>query len=368
MEAAYDMWTGQQLWVQNRTTPKGATSFGMMGRIADGVYTQYDKGAMQWRGYSAYTGEQIWGPTEALENAWSSQPYTPMSAYGNLYTRTMAGIHALDLQTGHRLWDFYADPTGTDYPGFATYPFLAGEITIADGKIFAPTGNSHGDPLFRGCKLYAIDATSGNQVWSISGFFMGTLPIADGYLVGHNGYDNQIYCFGKGQTATTLTASPKVTAKGSSVLIEGTVTDQSSGAAGTPAIADEYMSDWMEYLYMQQSCPDYVNGVEVKLETLDPNGNFYEIDKVTSDASGMFKLLWEPPVEGEYTIIATFEGSDSYFRSYAETAIGVTEAPSPSGEIEPEAFALTTTELAIIAVAIIAVVGIVAFWALRKRK
>jgi hypothetical protein len=134
------------------------------------------------------------------------------------------------------------------------------------------------------------------------------------------------------------------------------------------------MSEWMEYLYMQQSCPQMSNGVEVKLETLDPNNNFYEIGTVTSDASGMFKLIWEPPVPGEYTIIATFAGSESYYSSYAETAIGVTEAPSPAQPIEPEAtepteaFALGTTELAILAVVIIIAVAIVAFWALRKRK
>jgi len=369
-EVAYDMWTGQQLWIENRTTPKGSTNFGMMGRIADNVYTIYDKGAMQWTGYSATTGKQLWGPTTPLENPWSSQPYSPTGAYGNLYTRTMAGIHALDLQTGQRLWDFYADPSGADYPGPATYPFLAGEITIADGKIFAPTGNSHGDPLFRGCRLYAIDAMSGAKVWDISGFFMGTMPIADGYLIGHNGYDNQIYCFGKGQTATTVAASPKVSTSGSSVLIEGTITDQSSGAEGTPAIADEYMSEWMEYIYMQQSCPMMVNGVKVKLETLDPNGNFYEIATVTSDASGMYKVMWEPPVPGEYTIIATFEGSESYYRSYAETAIGVQEA-SAGGSIEPEPTEtpMITSEVAIIASAvIIAIAAIVGIWIISKRK
>jgi outer membrane protein assembly factor BamB len=282
----------------------------------------------------------------------------------------MAGIHALDLQTGQRLWDFYADPSGADYPGPSTYPFLAGEVTIADGKIFAPTGNSHGDPLFRGCKLYSIDAMSGDKVWDISGFFMGTLPIADGYLIGHNGYDNQIYCFGKGQTATTVTASPKISTSGTSVLIEGTINDQSSGAKDTPAIADEYMTGWMEYLYMQQPCPDYMEGVAVKLETLDPNGNFYEIGSTTSDASGMYKLMWEPPVPGEYTIIATFEGSDSYYSSYAETAIGVEEA-SAGGPIEPEPTEapFITIELAIIIGAVIIAVALVAgLWIIKKRK
>jgi hypothetical protein len=157
------------------------------------------------------------------------------------------------------------------------------------------------------------------------------------------------------------------------------VTDQSPGdtclgvpAAGTPAIADEYMTQWMEYLYMQKPCPTMANGVEVKLETLDPNGNFYEIGTVTSDAAGMYKLIWEPPVPGEYTIIATFEGSDSYYSSYGETAIGVTEAASPTQPIEPEPteaaeVPLISMEVAII-IAVAVIIGIVAFWTLRKRR
>ena len=370
MEIAYDMKTGQQLWIQNRTTPTGITSFGLMGVLKDGVYTEFDKGAMQWRGYSALTGREIWGPTEPYTNAFGSQPSGSHSAYGNQYSVAIDGIHALDLQTGQRLWDFYADPSGIDYPGFATYPFLAGDLTIADRIVFAPTGNSHGDPLFRGCKLYAIDAMSGEQVWSITGFFLGTLPIADGYLVGHNGYDNQLYCFGKGQTDITVTAPLTSVPKGSTVLIQGTITDQSPGAEGTPAIADEYMSEWMEYLYMQQSCPADLKGVPVKLEAFGSDGSYIEIGTVTSDAYGNFKKEWSPQDEELYTIMATFGGSDSYWSSYDATGLSVGPAAAPSGPIEPEPSApLITTEVAIIiAVVVVAVVGIVAYWALRKRK
>jgi hypothetical protein len=115
-----------------------------------------------------------------------------------------------------------------------------------------------------------------------------------------------------------------------------------------------------------------INGVEVKLETLDPNGNFYEIGRTTSDTSGFYSLMWEPPVPGKYTIIATFEGSDSYWRSFSETAIGVEEPPSPGEPIEPEPIQpaeapLISTEVAII-IAVAVVIGIVAFWTLRKRK
>ncbi|GAG62263.1 unnamed protein product, partial [marine sediment metagenome] len=115
-------------------------------------------------------------------------------------------------------------------------------------------------------------------------------------------------------------------------------------------------------------------GVKVTLDAIDPNGNFISIGTATSDMSGFYSYQWTPEHEGKYTIIATFAGSKSYYSSYAETAVGVDPAPSPAQPIEPEpaeptgAFALTTTELAIIVAVIAAVVGIVAFWVLRKRK
>ncbi len=397
MEVAYDMETGAQLWIQNRTTPVGASSFGLMGILKDGVYTEFDKGATQWRGYDASTGEEIWGPTTPYTNAWGSQPLGIQSAYGIQYQKAVDGIHALNYSNGQRLWDYYADPSGSEFPGFATLPFLGGDLTIADEIIFAPTGNSHGDPIFRGAKLYAIDAMSGEQVWSINGFFLGTMPIADGYLVGQNGYDNQIYCFGKGQTATTVDAEPAIIAKGTNVLIKGTVTDQSSGAADTPAISDADMSAWMEYLYQQQSMPQNVEGVEVTLDAIDPNNNFIHIGRVTSDMNGFYSYMWEPEHEGTYKIISTFEGTNSYYSSYAETAVGVgpapsagqpmeteepTTAPPPTTEepstapptteeptaVPTEAPVITTEVLIIAAVGVAAIIGVGAYWVLRRRK
>jgi len=355
MEIAYDAETGEQLWIQNRTTPMGATSFGLMGSLKDGVYTELDKGAMQWYGYSASSGEQIWGPTEPYTNAWGSQPFGSHSAYGNLYARSMDGIHALDLSTGQKLWDFYAEPSGIEYPGLSTYPFLGGDITIADGKVFAATGNSHGDPLFRGAHLYAIDAMSGEQRWSINGFFLDTMPIADGYLVAFNGYDNQLYCFGKGKTATAVTASSKVIAKGDTVLIEGTVTDQSPAQPGTPCVSKESMSEWMEYLQMQKPLPMDATGVPVKLEAFGADGSYIEIGTVTSDLNG-FRYEWTPPDEGLYMIMATFNGDDSYWSSYTATGLSVGPAPEAPPEPEPaEAPAYTTIDLVLIAVAVVTV-------------
>lgn len=302
MEIGYDAKTGAQLWVKNRTVTKSSTNYGRMGPLINGIYAEFVKETMQYYGYDAYSGNQIWGPTEPLTNAWGSQPREMLNAYGILYGVCIDGVHAFNHTTGEKLWDFNAEPSGYNFPGFSTYPLLGGSPTIADGKIFVPTGNSHSDPLFLGASLYAVNATSGEQLWRVNGFYMGTLPVADGYLLADNAYDNQLYCFGKGQTATTVMASPKVSVHGDSLLIEGTVTDQSPGAKGTPAISDESMSAWMEYLYMQQTKPTNATGVEVVLEVLDPNNNYYEVGRATSDASGFFSYAFTPEVPDKYTI------------------------------------------------------------------
>ena len=385
MEIGYDMVTGEQLWVKNRTTPIGATGWGLMGAIGNGIYTEFDKGAMQWCGYSAYTGEKVWGPSKAYTNAWGSLPTNDIFstvAYDIFYGFNIDGIHALNITTGERLWDFYADPAGLDFPGYSTLPFENNMLyTIADGKVIASTGDSHGVPQFRGARLYVVDAYSGKQVWSINGYYQGTMPVADGYVVAFNAYDNLIYSFGKGPSATTVTAPGTTIPLGEEVLIKGTVTDQSAGTKqveqaarfpnGVPAIADEYMSEWMEYLYMQQPCPDSYTGVPVRLEAFGEDGSYVDIGWVTSDPYGNFKSAWTPPDESLYTIMATFAGSDSYWMSYAATGLSVGPAPSPDGPIEPEPTEapLITTEIAIIiAAVIVAVAVIVGFWILRKRQ
>jgi hypothetical protein len=139
---------------------------------------------------------------------------------------------------------------------------------------------------------------------------------------------------------------------------------------GVPAVADANMTGWMAYVYHQKEMPMDVTGVEVKLETLDPNGNFYEIGRTASDASGMFSYAFQPEVPGLYTIIATFEGSGSYYRSHAETAINVAEAPqaSPTPTPPPPSMAdiYIVPGIVGIIVAIVAV-GLVIILMLRKR-
>ena len=116
-----------------------------------------------------------------------------------------------------------------------------------------------------------------------------------GFFVFLNCYDMQVYCIGKGPSATTVTASPKISVHGSKVLVEGTVVDISAGTRqdeqaarfpnGVPAVSDESMGAWMEYVYMQKPMPTNAKGVEVSLDTLDPNGNFVHIGTATTDTS-----------------------------------------------------------------------------------
>jgi hypothetical protein len=163
------------------------------------------------------------------------------------------------------------------------------------------------------------------------------MGVADGIIVTGNEYDNNIIAIGKGPSATTVKAPDDAQPFGKPVLIKGTVNDISPGTEqftnsarfpnGVPAIADDDMQAWMEYLYMQQACPADADGVEVVLSVFDPNGNTYEIGRTSSDATGFYKLLWEPEVPGEYTVTASFAGSESYYGSHTKTAVAVTAAP-----------------------------------------
>jgi len=388
----YDMTTGAKLYgpihidASGHFPQNGTAIFASMlsssRQIQDDILTLWCKESLQFFAWDLKTGQFLY-ETEPLHTNgfalynWESCINTPD---GYLYNWGYDGyVHAYDLHTGENLWEFSTGDAGLNTP-YGVWPTYNG-ITIMDGKLFTQTSD-HGngvEPLYQGEGLYCLDYKTGEQLWNITGWWEQPV-IADGKYVTHNCYDNQLYCFAKGPSQVTVTASPAIQAKGSAVMIQGLVEDISPGAKQkvatgefniVPLVSDASMSDFMNFIYQQQPCPANVQGVQVKLETLDPNNNFYEIGTVTSDASGMFKLMWTPPVEGEYTILATFAGSNSYWSSYAETAIGVGPAPAAGGQIEPEptqGFALGTTELAIIAVVIIAIVGVVAFWALRKRK
>jgi hypothetical protein len=309
-----------------------------------------------------------------------------VTAYGKIFVQGFGGeIFCYDTADGTLLWKFNNTDSGIDTSWGLMPIFIA---AVADGKVYA-FNNEHSpnSPLYNGYCIYCIDATTGEEIykmlsWSgqVGGTGTSTALLADGYLVYYNYYDNQIYAVGKGPSDTSVTASPKISVNGDRVLVEGSVIDTAAGTSqheqaarfpdGVPAVSDESMSAWMEYVYMQQSIPTNVIGVEVIISVFDPNGNRYEVGRTMSDASGMFKLAFVPEVPGEYTVIATFAGSGSYYGSYAETAVYVENAPAATPEPTKAPTSLADQYLLPATggiIAAIAVVGVVLALLLRKK-
>jgi hypothetical protein len=334
-ETGYSTTDGHQLWSQNRTTPIGQTTWALMGPASDGVYTEFHEGEMAWYGFSLNTGKQIWGPTEPYPNAFGMYSWQASIAYGMLLGLDFGGyLHAYNITTGEKIWDFYAGSSGLE-TSYGSWPLNNPAPTSADGKIFVVDGHAYNPPIYKGSHIYAVNATDGTLIWKGLGFYTyDPVEIADGIMVAYSVYDAQIHAFGKGRSATTVSAPDVAVPQGTSVLIKGTVTDQSPGqtclgipAAGTPAISDASMTDWMAYLYFQQPKPTNATGVSVSLNVIDSNNNYRPIGSTTSNANGVYSFEWKPDISGKYTIIASFIGSESYYQSSAETSFIVDPAP-----------------------------------------
>jgi hypothetical protein len=125
----------------------------------------------------------------------------------------------------------------------------------------------------------------------------------------------------------------------------------------------------MEYLHTQTAMPTTGTGVPVSIDAVDPNGNYVHIADVTSDVSGTFSYVWTPDLAGKYTVTATFMGDDSYGSSWAETAVGVVQAPAATAAptATPVQQSPTDMYLAGSTIAIIIAIAIVGLLLLRKR-
>ncbi len=339
----YSTTTGDQLWRQNWTDvgwgAGGPTSAGLLTFTqarGEGVYAFFVKETMQWYVVDIKTGQLKFktDPLNTFTNTdWSMYDWSAQVAYGKLLVDGYSGcVVAFDIKTGEHLWTFDQGSSGLETP-YGTWPSFGG-VTVADGKVyFGVTEHTPNTPMLRGYNLYAIDVNTGKLLWKQPLFFT-SIAIAGGKLTGYSGYDNQIFCFDKGNSATSVTASPGL---GNIVTIQGTVTDQSPGqtaigvpAAGTPAISDESMDAWMSYLYLQQPIPTNATGVPVTLYVSDQSNNVVYTTSTTSDASGHFLSSWIPTNPGTYKIKAVFEGSNSYYASTSETGIAISSsAPTP---------------------------------------
>jgi len=426
---------GETLWETTFTPPYSENWIGPMDFFGNGmsltevvpedeVVVFSDNIQLKRYAYDMKTGMKLW--ESEREDPWKFYGYTATIYNGMLLSGGgySGDLIAYNLTTGEIEWTYHMPLEGTESPyghGAGGGSF-GGVGTIADGKLYTGVWeHSASTPLWRQPGLRCIDAETGELIWNILFWDDGNRMIADGILVARNMYDGQIYAFGKGPSATTVTAPDTGVTVGSSIVIKGTVTDQTPTGArninnefeftlkGTPAISDEDMQVWMEYMFMEQAYPEDAKGVTVKLTAIDPNGNYQDIGEVTTDLSGTFGKSWVPPVPGEYYVTATFEGSASYGSSFATTYFTADPAPSAAQPIEPEPTEpeptepeptepeptepeptepeptepeptepeptepteapFITTEVAIIAAVVIAsIIGIISFWKLRKQQ
>jgi hypothetical protein len=371
-----DYKTGEVLWhfQTNNTVTLNIQSVSSA-ILYDGKFA-FNAHGRSWVCFNGRTGQQLW-TSEKTEYPWGSWwPYStatypfPDGSGAEIVTGTYEGIYAFNWADGKILWHYSTESIAVPFEGpYNAEPFFTG-VSIADGKIYAYNGeHTPSFPRDRAWSIYCINATNGELLWKMKNP-MTPGAIADGYLTASNPYDGYMYVFGRGPSATTVTASPKTIANGAEVLIEGTVLDQSPGQPGTPCVSKDSMETQMEYIHLQMPITglwnnESITGVPVVLTAIDTDFNVIDIGTTTTNGYyGTFSMAWTPPKEGTYTITASFAADDSYGSSSAATAVTVGPAPAPI-EFPPTTQPVDNTMLLygiLIAVVIAIVLALVAIF------
>jgi outer membrane protein assembly factor BamB len=371
--AGYDYTTGKFLWKNNHTVLSNDIMMQGFATSSKGPLIIRDGASPNYVAYDVKTGQEIWRASSG-EYPWGQVPaYTYVYHNGTNFMGSYDGhVYAYDSATGNRVWTSdYVGVSNEVIPG--NQPFN-GRSVGADGKLYYSSSTEYQlEPRPRFLSLICINETTGHFNWNLP---IGIQPrgIADGYLVGEDIDNGLLYCLGKGQTTTTVTAPDVAVTLGSPVVLKGTVMDQSPGKPSIPAVSDADMTTWMDYQYGQNATlinnPPKPNGVPVTLSVVDSNGNFREIGRTTSDSQGFFAFSWKPDIEGQYTIFANFAGTNSYYGSSAETSLiasapASTASPYPAVNLPPTEMYFAISTVAIIIA--IALVGVLLAIFLRKR-
>jgi PQQ-like domain len=378
-------WQAPAEWLAGSNTLHyvGATD-----QVKNGVIAIWDKELTTHYGFSVETGNYMWA-TESEQwldaYGWGNAEHTWYFAYGKLFSVGVAGIvYAYDDQTGKTVWtyemaDNYNEPvTGCNWWGWITL--------IADGKVYVGTlEHSAEQPIPRGGPYICLNASNGAELWRVNGMYRatrwgGNSIIADSIIATMDTYDQRVYSIGKGPSTMTVTAPDIGVPFGTSVMIRGTVMDNSPGtkssevalrfANGVAAVSDDSQSDWMLYVYKQFERPANATGVPVDIYVYDSNNNYRKIGTTTSSSDGSFSLAWVPDIPGTFNVYATFAGSKAYFGSHAESSFVVDPAPEATAAPTPEPTSFADQYLLPATggiIAAIAVVGIVLALLLRRK-
>jgi len=368
------------------------------------VIMVYDCNTIQYMGYNYVTGE-TWGPSNPHEASFDYYAYAPgyftnawncFSVFkGHLYESSYGGIlYCYDTKDGSTTWTYGNGGLGNSTnSGFDTvygsYPAYICGFTKQDGGVIYTFVSEHSPntPLYKGAMVRCINATSGKELWKLpcfSGLFGisgSEFMVANDFTVYLDCYDQQIYALAKGPSTTTVTVSSDRVDPGGNVLLSGNVldaaagTNQSEQAArfpnGVPCVCDDNMSSWMEYIYMHHEPRPNVLGVDVTLTAIASDGIITDIGTTTTDSSGFYTQVWQPPTTGQYSIVANFAGTKAYHPSAAQTSLNVslpnlsaiTPSPEPTG-ISDTNFMVSQAAI----MALIALIGVASMLMLRKAR
>jgi len=385
---------GDSLWTNTINPPSGLLTVGYTGADptangGKGVFTEYWTETMQFVGYSMATGQKIWGPTTPQNSynffATGYGGQGPTLAYGKMYEGGYGGVvYCYDLTNGNVLWTYGNGGDGNSTNAGINFarPYPTIISAIGNGVVYTITSeHTTTNPIYKGALARAINATTGAEIWTLSNDNNGgpqAYAIADGYCTTFNGYDDQVYVMGRGPSATTANAQ----AFGNSVVISGTVTDISAGTKqnqqaadfpnGVPVASDSIMKDWMAYVYQQQPEPINFVGVPVTIAVTDSNHNSYSIGTTTTNPNGFYSLTWTPTIPGNFTVTATFAGTNGYWPSSANTAFyagPATATPAPTATPVAGLASNNTLMYGIVAIIIVIIVigAVLALLVTRKR-
>ena len=103
---------------------------------------------------------------------------------------------------------------------------------------------------------------------------------------------------------------------------------------------------------------------------MTPTTTSETIGTTTTDASGTYGFTWTPDISGDFTLYASFAGSNSYYPSSAETSFhaGVAATPVPTAvALQPVDNTMTIVGVGVAIIIVVAIVGALTIMMLRKR-